>query len=654
MSNTPPSSLATVLATQLRQNSERTSFIFLDETCTEHIVRAVDVDRDARRLAQGLVEASVDPGDLLLLSFAHGYDLIVAFLGALYAGVIPAVLPPAPAHRSELDHQKRILTVAEATDARAILTNERWLHAERASLLNQAGYTTLSYRLAPTLLPLSQIPARTGSDTAFLQFSSGSTSAPKGIVIQNSTVLIYLKVTAQHLDFDESDVSVGWLPLNHDMGLMMQVLLPLFAGACSVLIRPEQWVRTPESLLLAIDAYRGTMSWMPNFGFGHCLRRIDDGMLDGVDLSSLRRLGSGGEPAQVDLLNRFAERFEPYGFRREALAVGYGMAEAVAGVTQTPHHQPIRAEHLSTRILHEANRAVPASYEDTDITTVVSCGTPKSGIEIRIVDEHRRPVPARYVGEISVRSPTLFAGYHLRPDLTALVLEDGWYYTGDLGYLADGELYVCGRKSDLIVLGGKNVYAHHLEAIAREILGRLARRVVAFGMQDEEFGTEVAILVCELREPLSPETHHAHRHAIRNAVRINLDVSLSDIRFVEKGWIIRTTSGKLARAANREKYQVTFPTEKTTQSDLDFNAESEDPFESKLRQVVAGIWREVLGIYHIDPAVSLLDLGGDSLQASRILTRLRERLSISVSLAEFLERPTVDGMVHFIVAQKPE
>ena len=539
-------------------------------------------------------------------------------------------------HDAPEAHWHRIRTAAEAVVAAAVVTDAPIPLGFVERLHDGCRVLDLSDLPPPAAGDFEPTP-RLASDTAFVQFSSGTTGTPKAILISNRAILAYLRATIQHIEFSASDVSVGWLPLNHDMGLLAQMLLPLLVGARSVLIEPAHWVRDPSVLLHSVSRHRGTMSWMPNFGFRHTLRRLADADLEGIDLRSWRIVGSGSEPVEHEALQAFADRFAPIGFRREALMVGYGMAEAIAGVTETPPSALFKTDVISTRVLHEERRAEPATPDAEETRIVVSCGTPKPGIELRIVDDARQPLPERHVGEVAIHSDTLFDGYYRRPDLTAEAMEDGQYYTGDLGYLADGELYICDRKKDLIIVGGQNVYPDHIEVIAREVLGKHGRKAAAFGIADKQTGTEIPIVVVEQRGLENPEEA---AQAIRQRVLHELNVALADVCLVPGGWVVRTTSGKVAKSASRAKYLEAFGLPS-------FSAHTT---EASTVSRIAAILQEVLGRLPLD--TSYIDAGGDSVQAARIASRLRNRLGLDVRLSLFFDAPTMEELIQSIAREE--
>jgi acyl-CoA synthetase (AMP-forming)/AMP-acid ligase II len=355
------------------------------------------------------------------------------------------------------------------------------------------------------------------------------------------------------VDLTEDDVIVSWMPLYHDGGLIAGCIMPLVTGVPLVLISPFHWVRDPKVLFQAVHRYRGTLTWLPNFAYNHCARNVRDRDIAGVDLSRWRVINAA-EPVRWESHRLFLEHFGPYGLTDSALTVAYGMAEATLFVTATPIDKAPHVDWVDTQALREKRGAVPATPEGLGSTPMTSCGFPIEGVELGIVDDHGRRMPERHVGEIIVRTSCLFSGYHLRPELDVKVLRDGWYYTGDMGYLAEGQLYVSGRKNDLIIVGGKNIYPNDLEAVANEVPGIHPGRTVAFGIPDPRLGTEAVAMVCEVNGSAGPDETRQIESELRRRITQQSDVTLRDVRLVDGRWLIKTSSGKLARAANREKY----------------------------------------------------------------------------------------------------
>jgi len=331
--------------------------------------------------------------------------------------------------------------------------------------------------------------------------------------------------------------------------------MPVALGVPLVLMSPFDWVRAPYRLLQAVSQYHGTLSWLPNFAFNFCAQKIRDRDLQGVDLSTWRAVINCSEPTRLESHELFVKRFAPLGLRPEAPVTCYAMAENVFAVTQSGLDGPPTIDAVDRRALIGEKIARPADADGPEVARLLSAGRPLANVQVRVLDEQRRNLPERQLGEIALHSDCMLSGYYNRPDLTELAFFESYYLTGDLGYLAAGELYVTGRKKDLIIVGGKNVHPQDLETLAAEVPGVHPGRVVAFGIFDDEAGTEDVVVVAEADTEVETE-----RQAIGDAVRLRInqgsDVAVRRVHVVGPRWVLKTSSGKVARAANRDKYQA--------------------------------------------------------------------------------------------------
>jgi fatty-acyl-CoA synthase len=397
---------------------------------------------------------------------------------------------------------------------------------------------------------------RRPEDIVLLQHSSGTTGLQKGVALSHQAVFRQLDVYGRTIRLRADDKIVSWLPLYHDMGLIAGFLMPILTGTPLVLMSPFDWVRAPYKLLQAVASHRGTLSWMPNFAYNFCAQKIRDRDLEGVDLSSWRAVINCSEPMHYHSHRMFLERFRGHGLRESALATCYAMAENVFAVTQGGIDRAVTVDTISQRGLLVDRIARPAAGGE-ETMRMLSCGAPVANVEVRVVDDARADLPERHLGEVMLRSDCMLSGYYRRDDLTQKAFHDGWYLTGDLGYLADGEVYITGRKKDLIIVGGKNVYPQDLESLASEVPGIHPGRVVAFGVYNEEMGTEEVVIVAE-QDAGAESAAAAGPEDLANEIRARVtrgsDISLRQVKVVGRGWLLKTSSGKIARSANRDKF----------------------------------------------------------------------------------------------------
>jgi acyl-CoA synthetase (AMP-forming)/AMP-acid ligase II len=323
-------------------------------------------------------------------------------------------------------------------------------------------------------------------------------------------------------------------------------------GIPLVLMSPFDWVAHPALLFRAIQQHRGTLCWLPNFAYNHCARRIRQRDLADISLDSMRLFINCSEPARHDSHELFLKKFASHGVKPDMLSVCYAMAENTFAVTQTKAGAPPRLDHIHQETLLTHNIAQPTNQLTNQPTTIIlSCGKPIANTKIKVVAKDGNPLPDRHVGEIMVQSDCMLTNYHQRSDLQPF--QNGWYETGDRGYVANGELFVVGRSKDVIINAGKNVYPQDIEAILNHIQGIHPGRVVCFGVPDQKEGTELLAIVAEV-DTADADEHKALTRTIRQTVARQTTVTVTYIKLVEAGWLIKTSSGKIARASNRDKW----------------------------------------------------------------------------------------------------
>lgn len=515
----------------------------------------------AARYAHALEAKQIRPGDLVALILQHGESVLYGFWGALLLGATPSIFSFLT---DKLDRNRYFDSVRQLVDhsgVRVVITYselEGDLHHHLDGIPSLAGIIN-SETLAPggdILHYLSMNPAQP-EDTAFLQHSSGSTGLQKGVMLSHRAVMNQIASYSQTIHLQPDDVIVSWLPLYHDMGLIAGFIMPILQGIPLVLMSPFHWVRDPKILLHAIHRHRGTLCWLPNFAYNFLATRIRDSDITGVDLSCWRAAINCSEPVYAESHHQFLEKYRPYGFRASALTTCYAMAENTFAVTQGGIDSPLIIDAVDRQRIMDERRAVPANG-GRPVQTFVSCGKPIPNCEVRVVDERRSPLPERHVGEIALKSDSMLTGYYRRPDVTAEAMQDGWYFTGDMGYIAGGELFITGRKKDLIIVGGKNVYPQDIENLLNDIPGLHPGRATAFGVFNDKLGTEDVAIVAEIDERITSLDDKAALARITREIRAriaqNTDITARYVHLVGSKWLIKTSSGKIARRANRDKF----------------------------------------------------------------------------------------------------
>ncbi len=515
----------------------------------------------AAGVARYLTAAGVGVGDVVILVLPHGWELLTSFFGALISGGVPSILAFPSEKLDPQRYSRSLAALIEVTRPAALITDKSFESEVRSALADRVS--------SPRILlvgdlgtgesgDFSNLPAykRSSDDIVLLQHSSGTTGLQKGVALSHRAILTHVERYADMIQMDTKDVVVSWLPLYHDMGLIAGFLMPILLGVTLVLMSPHEWVRAPYRLLQSVTRYGGTLSWLPNFAFNFCAQKIRERDLENVDLSSWRAVINCSEPMRLESHEQFLERFKLHGLREEALATCYAMAENVFAVTQSGIGSMVNVDRLDRGAFRESHLAKPVGVGQESLA-ILSAGKPLPNTQIRILDGERNELPPHVVGEIAIKSDTLLTGYYRREDLTQGAFHDGWFLTGDLGYLFGGELYVTGRSKEIIIVGGTNVYPQDLETLAGEVDGIHPGRVVAFGLFNEQLGTEEVAVVAEadVEEPVERERL---AEAVRLAINRSSDVSVRHVRVVPRGWVIKTSSGKLARHANRQKFIEVF------------------------------------------------------------------------------------------------
>jgi len=511
----------------------------------------------ALRYAQAFQRAGIKPDEPVILILQHGRELIESFLGALLHGSIPAIMPFLTEKLSPDRYRESLQALITISEPGALVTYTEFLGEAKAAA--DAGSSVRSILLSSEIpqegsLETTELPGlqRSPEDLALLQHSSGTTGLQKGVALSNRSVLNQIDSYKAAIGMTSEDVVVSWLPLYHDMGLIAGFIMPIMLRSKLVLMSPFDWVRAPYRMLRAVSDYQGTLSWLPNFAYNFCSQKIRDRDLEGVDLSSWRAVINCSEPMRNDSHERFYQRFKEYGLDKQALATCYAMAENVFAVTQGGFGTPLLIDSIDREQLSREGRAVPCS-EGKQLLRLVSAGKPIQNTQVRIVDEQGNQVTDRIVGEIALQGDCLLSGYYHREDLTRKAFLDGWYLTGDLGYQVSGELFVTGRRKEIIIVGGKNVYPQDLEYLVADVPGVHPGRVVVFGLFNEELGTEEIVLVAEVDDD-DQEVRVGIAREIRSVVAQGTDVAVRYVETVDPGWLIKTSSGKIARGANRDQY----------------------------------------------------------------------------------------------------
>ena len=532
--------------------------IYLQVSGSEDVSITHDqLSRRSNDYAFTLAQAGVKPGEVVILILQHGEDLIYSFWGTILHGAIPSIMPFLTEKLSPERYRADLSALVSVTKPAAIITYPEFADNVRMALQNDNSDCTV--------ITTDQIEKQTdlnfdalagfgctADDIVLLQHSSGTTGLQKGVALSQQAVFNQLNAYGKSLLLDHNDVIVSWLPLYHDMGLIAGFIMPVLSGVPLVLMSPFDWVRAPYKLLQSVSKYKGTLMWLPNFAYNFTAQKIRDRHLEDVDLSSLRAVINCSEPVRWESHQAFYERLKNCGLKYESLQTSYAMAENVFCVTQSPLGSAPIADEID-RETFMVDRMAKRPFDGRPSMKVMSSGRPISNVEVKVIDESGQELPDCAVGEIVIQSNCMLTSYYHRPELSDQAFLDGWYLTGDYGYISDGELFVSGRKKDMIIVGGKNVYPQDLEMLVNEVPGVHAGRAVAFGMFDESQGTEEVVIIAEVDKENEKEQQKI-AEAIRLHVTKNSAIALRHIKIVGPQWIVKTSSGKTARSANKEKF----------------------------------------------------------------------------------------------------
>jgi 1-acyl-sn-glycerol-3-phosphate acyltransferase len=557
--------LTEVLRLRGRGEPARTHIQLYEENDELRTITFGELFERASAVVGELVRRGLEPGQPVAIMLPTCAEFFWTFAGILLAGGIPVpIYPPFRADRIA-EYAARQSNILRNAEARFLVT---WQKAEGLARLLQPKVPSLrgvlnAQRLASA--PATEKPGGTewrpvehlshrarGEDIAFLQYTSGSTGDPKGVILTHANLISNIHSIIGGIEVKPGDACVSWLPLYHDMGLIGAWFVPLFTGIPLVAMSPLAFLSRPERWLRAIDRHRATISPAPNFAYELCVRKIADKDLQGLDLSSWRAATNGAEPVRAETLERFVARFAPYGFRRGALMPVYGLAEATLGVAAPRMGTGFKVDRIERAPFESEGRAIPAGADDPAPLEFVNAGRPMPGVEVRMVDTEGRELPERAEGRLWFRGPAATSGYFRNPEATRELIKDGgWLDSGDLAYWADGELYITGRAKDVIIKAGRNIYPHEVEEIAGRVEGVRAGCVVAFGAPDERTGTERLVVTAEVRDMAD-----AHRitaeigRAVDEAMGMPPDV----VELLARQSIPKTSSGKLRRSETRRLY----------------------------------------------------------------------------------------------------
>jgi len=553
----------------------KTGLRFLGESRQdERFFSYTDVERESSRFAGAMQALGLRKGDRIALILPDNADFVFAFLGAVRAGIVPVPIYPPTGLGKLAGYLDNTLHIVAKSGSRILLTSK-----EIKLLLGtiQAKAPDLEQVVAVEDVRISREKLRpvdvSLDDVCFLQFTSGSTARPKGVTLTHANLAANVRAIMQlGLSVtDAGDSGVSWLPLYHDMGLIGFVIAPIYHRNAITFLPPLLFLKRPARWLEAVSQYKGSVSFGPNFSYALCVKRIKDSEMKGLDLSSWRVAGCGAEPIRAENLHAFAKKFAPYGFNEKAFMCCYGLAESTLAVSFSLGDGVV-TDVVDGDKLWSEGRAEPLGEGNSRASAVVRCGPPFPEHEIKIFSpedaESEKPLGEREVGEIRIRGASIMQGYHGDPDATRKAFAGGYLRTGDLGYIADGNVYVCGRSKEVIIVNGRNYYPQDIEWEASQVEGVRKGNVIAFGTMTGPGDRERVIVVFEtsvVDEKQKQSLVAKAREAIQQAVGLTVD----DIVPVASGVLPKTSSGKLQRSKTRELYESGELTQRTSAREVD-------------------------------------------------------------------------------------
>ena len=507
----------------------------------------------ARLMAAALAHEGVVQGDRVVLIMPQGIPAMTAFVGAMMLGAVPAFLAYPNFKVEPAKYRSGLAGVTANLSAKAVVIDENFPNEmlECVSLQSETILVRASQSyVEQTSDVIESAPLIRPESLAFIQHSAGTTGLQKGVALTHAAVLRQLGHLAAALNIESPDRVYSWLPLYHDMGLIAAFMLPMVCHVPVVIQSPLDWVMQPESMLQVVTEYKCTLGWMPNFAFQFVPRRTPQGRWTDYDLSSLRLLINCSEPVRASSMGEFQKAF---GIKDGVLQSSYAMAENVFAVTQSSIERVPVTIWANGQQFRSAHRIIAAPAETPGAVSFTSSGRLLPNQRVKIVSESSQALGDAFIGEIAIQSDCLFEGYYHRPDLTQQAIVDGWYRSGDLGFLLNGELFVIGRKKDLLIIGGENFYPQDIEEIVSAHPAIHDGRAIAIGVYNPSLGTEDVVVVAEVEGQENLFDSAKVEQEIRSQIVGGLGIAVRIILLKPPKWIVKSTAGKAARSATREK-----------------------------------------------------------------------------------------------------
>jgi acyl carrier protein len=551
--------LVEVLEWHVNSHPDRPHIRFYSDEANNDAITYLELWNQAELVASGLQHFGLAPGESVLIMLPTGHEYFFAFFGVILAGGVPVpVYPPGRLKQIE-EHLLRHSAIADNCLARIMITMDeakqfaKFMHTRVVNLRHVVTMPDL-LQAGIKALPEFRKPLLKKEDIAFLQYTSGSTGMPKGVVLTHANLLANIRSMAKVLNVNSEDVFVSWLPLYHDMGLIGAWLGSLHFACQLIIMSPLAFIAKPQRWLWAIHRYGGTLSAAPNFAYELCLRRIDAQEIEGLDLSSWRITCNGAEAINPVTIRQFTEKFSPYGFKPDCMLPVYGLAESSVGLAFPKPASGVKTDRITRDVFMNSGQAVPVNVSEPDAIEFVCCGEPLPGHQIRIVDATDRELPERMEGLLQFKGPSTTTGYFKNPGKTKELFHGEWLDSGDKAYIAEGSVYITGRSKDIIIRAGRNIYPVEMEELISKVEGIRAGSVAVFGSRSSDSGTERLIVLAETRKK-NLQVLERLRITINTIVTDLVGGPPDEVVLAPPNTVLKTSSGKIRRNANRDIYE---------------------------------------------------------------------------------------------------
>lgn len=545
---------AEIIQTYGEFEPQRIHMYLQDELGREKILRYGTLYEKSLAVARGLQALGLGPHETVAIMLPTSEGFFYSFFGVLLAGGLPVpIYPPFRPDKIE-EYAKRESRILRNAEIKILISFPEILPLNR--IIRNFTPSLKAVTTPEELMKFDQAysqPVVVSTDNALIQYTSGSTGEPKGVALTHDNLIANIRAVGEAVQAKPTDVVVSWLPLYHDMGLIGAWLGSLYYGLPLTVMSPLSFLNHPERWLWAIHYHRATISAGPNFAYELCVTKIDDAVIEGLDLSSWRLAFNGAEAVHPKTIRNFIRRFAAYGFKPETMYPVYGLAESSVALTFPPINRQVRIDKISRSDFNNELKATPCVATEKNCIEFVSCGKPIPGHEVKIVDQQGAELPDRSVGRLWFKGPSAMLGYYHNPKASKAIFHDGWWESGDLAYKADDEIFITGRKKDVIIKAGRNLYPQEIEEITGQVKGVRRGCVVAFGSVNPKTGTEQLIVVAETRERRITLKEKLMMEVIEQITN-SIGEPPDKVILVAPKTIPKTSSGKLQRSSTKEMY----------------------------------------------------------------------------------------------------